>query len=344
MPTPRIIRLGTRDVEFPSSELAQIDDASALLELPDGGAALRARLAADGFLYLRGALGREPVLAARAAVLAHLQAVGGVLAGGSGEPAEVVPGCGLGCLPNMEGVNAVTHAPAVLAVIDGAPLRRAVGAALGLPPEQLTTFDYKWLRAVGVGGFTGVHCDSVYMARGSASLQTCWIPLEPAATLELGALAVLRSSHAAPGLARLRATYGALDSEAEPGFEGSGWLTSDPADAALATAAGEVQWVSGDFAAGDVIIFGMATLHASTANGTGRLRLSCDVRFQPAAHAADERYMGSAAEMAAKAAQRKSGGAYAAAADGGAAAAPAAVTMVDLRARWGLPPPPPLHA
>ena len=340
MPSPRIVRLGTRDLEFPSAELAQIEDSSALLAKSDedGGAALRKKLAADGFVYLRGALGREPVLAARAAVLAHLKAVGGVLAGGT-EQAEIVPGCGLGCLPNMEGVNAVNHAPAVLAVIDGAPLRRAVGAVLGLPPSQLTTFDYKWLRAVGTGGFTGVHCDAVYMSRGSASLMTCWIPLEPAATLELGALAMLRGSHAAPGLARLRSTYGALDTEAEPGYEGSGWLTSDPCDAALAAPPGEVQWVTGDYVAGDVIIFGMATLHASTANCTSALRLSCDVRFQPAAEAADARYMGSAEEMATKAAQRKRGGAYAAAVDVGAASVPAAVTMLDLRTRWGLPSP-----
>ena len=110
-------------------------------------------------------------------------------------------------------------------------------------------------------------------------------------------------------------------------------------DAALAAPPGEVQWVTGDYVAGDVIIFGMATLHASTANCTSALRLSCDVRFQPAAEAADARYMGSAEEMATKAAQRKRGGAYAAAVDVGAASVPAAVTMLDLRTRWGLPSP-----
>ena len=49
--------------------------------------------------------------------------------------------------------------------------------------------------------------------------------------------------------------------------------------------------------------------------------------------------MGSAEEMATKAAQRKRGGAYAAAVDVGAASVPAAVTMLDLRTRWGLPSP-----
>ena len=60
--------------------------------------------------------------------------------------------------------------------------------------------------------------------------------------------------------------------------------------------------MAGDFVAVDAIIFGMVTLHASIAN--------C-----------------------------KRGGAYAAAVDVGAASVPAAVTMLDLRARWGLPSP-----
>lgn len=57
----RTVRLGTAAVEFPSAELAQIEDSSSLLALPDGGAALRARFARDGFVYLRGALGADAV-------------------------------------------------------------------------------------------------------------------------------------------------------------------------------------------------------------------------------------------------------------------------------------------
>ncbi len=368
-PPPRVVRLGERDVAFPSAELAQIEDSSALLDLADGGAALRARLARDGFLFLRGALGRAPVLAARAVVLRHLRAKGDVLApedeaaaaaaeaeaetaaasasaseskvaapggaaaGAAAEPPQLLlEACNLGCLPMMEGVNSVTHAPATLAVLDGAPLRRAVGLALGTAPEALATFDYKWLRAVGRRTFTGCHCDSVYMARGSPALMTAWIPLEPRASLELGALAMCRGSHDLPGLARVRATYAAFDTEAEPGFEGSGWLTSDPFDVTRREPA--AQWVAGDYEAGDVILFQMRTLHMSTANLTERVRISCDVRFQPAAEPIDERYMGSMEEMKAKAALRKKGGAWAS--DGKDAAAADVVTMADLRKRWGL--------
>ena len=322
-PPPRIVRLGTADTPFPSPQLQQIEDSAPLLALPDGGAALRARFARDGFVFLRCALGAAPVLAARARVLAHLAAQPGVLVPGTTATLEL--GCGLGCVPMMEGRNDVTHAPELLAVLEGAPLRGAVAALLETP--RLRGFDYKWLRAMPRATFTGVHCDAVYMARGSPRLLTCWVPLEEAAPLELGGLALCRGSHAAPQLARLRDTYGRLDTEAEPRFVGSGWLTEDPRDPALLPAA---QWVAGDYAAGDVIIFGMHTLHMSTANLTDRARLSCDVRWQPQDEPVDERYVGSQAELAEKARQRKKGGAWV-----GEARAED-VTMGALRERWGV--------
>lgn len=323
-PAPaRAVRLCETTVAFPSAALAQIEDSAALLALPDGGAALRARFARDGFVYLRGALGRAAVQAAREVVVAPLRARGDVFDAATG---LLLPECGLGCLPNLEGANATTHAPAVLGVLEGAPLRAAVGALLAAPPDALRPFDYKWLRAMPRAAFTGVHVDAVYMARGTPDLITAWIPFEDAATLELGALALLRGSHAAASLARVRATYGRFDTEAEPGFAGSGWLTNDPAELARG---GDVEWVSGDFAAGDVILFGLQTAHCSTANTTDAVRVSCDVRWQRAGEPADDRYVGSLAEMEAKRAARKAGGAWAAAGAG-------AVTMGDLRERWGI--------
>jgi ectoine hydroxylase-related dioxygenase (phytanoyl-CoA dioxygenase family) len=50
------------------------------------------------------------------------------------------------------------------------------------------------------------------------------------------------------------------------------------------------QWQTSEFFAGDVILFGMHTMHASTTNLTNRFRLSCDIRFQPASEPVDERW------------------------------------------------------
>ena len=322
----RTVRLGVRDVLFSSGggegggpTLSQIEDSSPLLSDP---AALRARFARDGFVFLRGALGAATVLAARARVLAHLED-GGVLSPGSG--GVLAPA---GSLSNLEGRTALTHSAELLDVLEGAPLRAAVAALLDTRTDALATFDYKWLRAVPPRIFTGAHCDSVYMSRGTRDLLTAWVPLEPSATLELGSLAMLRGSHAAPGLEKVRGTYGAFDTESEPGFEGSGWLTDDPAE--LAALDANVQWVGGDFSAGDVIIFGLRTFHMSTANTTkDTVRISADVRWQRAEEPIDGRYVGTADEMATKSAARKKGGAWA-------DVSSAAVTMADLRAKWGI--------
>jgi len=331
---PRVVRLGVKDIVFPSSELSQIEDSSSYLSLDDGGESLRRVFSRDGFVYLRGALGRGNVLCAREAVIEHLSTKGGVFK--EGAPGVLLDACGLGCLPMMEGRNGVTHDPRVAGVLEGEPLKGAVGKLLALPPESLRTFDYKWLRAMPRKVFTGVHCDSVYMSRGSPNLLTCWIPFEEAATLELGALALYKGSHRATGgLKKLRETYGAMDTESEPGFVGSGWLTDNPNDVtSLDSEKSQDQqrgWVSGDFSAGDVIIFGMHTLHMSTANLTDNVRISCDVRWQSAGEPIDERYTGSEGELREKQLARKAGGAWATGKGEG-----DEVTMQDLRKRWGL--------
>lgn len=154
------------------------------------------------------------------------------------------------------------------------------------------TLDYKWLRAVPHGRFTGAHMDSVYMCRGSPRLLTCWIPIGDT-PLTMGGLALMPGSHTAGSLRRVRETYGALDFEAD-GVKGSGWLTEDAADAERLVE-GACVWKAADYRAGDVVVFGMHTLHMSTANRTDRARLSMDVRWQPARHAPDPRYMGPAA-------------------------------------------------
>lgn len=326
------MRLGDVDVAFPSPQLQPINDSSPLLTCGDGGVALRDALARDGYLYLRGALAREDVLAAREVVLDHLRTKGDVF---EGDSSVLMEGCSVGCLPMMEGVNALTHHPHMQRVLNGPQLRAVVAAALDTAPDALLTFDYKWLRAVGRRTFTGVHCDSVYMSRGTPQLLTCWIPLEASATLDLGALALCRASHRLPGLRRLRETYGCFDTEAEAGFQGSGWLTSDPFEVtALEPSA---QWVAGDYTAGDVIVFGMLTLHMSTANLTDRVRISCDVRFQRAEEPVDDRYMGTMEDMRDKQLERKKGGAWAVSADAASSVLPpAVVTMAQLRERWGI--------
>jgi ectoine hydroxylase-related dioxygenase (phytanoyl-CoA dioxygenase family) len=151
--------------------------------------------------------------------------------------------------------------------------------------ESALTFDYKWMRFVGTGEFTGAHLDNVYMGRGSARLYSMWTPIGDI-SIDMGPLAVLVGSHRLPGFARVRETYGAMDVDRD---RVAGWFTNDPVE--LVDRFGG-RWATTEFRAGDALIFGMYTMHASLTNVSNRYRLTSDTRYQPAAEAVDERWIG----------------------------------------------------
>jgi ectoine hydroxylase-related dioxygenase (phytanoyl-CoA dioxygenase family) len=152
--------------------------------------------------------------------------------------------------------------------------------------EEPVTFAYKWLRAVGNERFTGAHYDVVYMGRGSSKVNTVWIPLGDVPVPQ-GTLAICEGSHKSDGFRRLLETYGKVDVDRD---NIPGWFTETPTEI-LEDFGG--RWLTTDFRAGDVLTFGLYTLHASTTNTTDRFRLSCDVRFQPQSEPIDERWSGS---------------------------------------------------
>ena len=357
---PREVQFGPRRVMFPGPHLGHLrrsavaggnnPAAGGAAGVATGGgsthAELRARLADDGYLFLPGLNSRAATLAARDVVLDHFAAQGGVLVGADVAPRRegvLEARCGVGCVPFMEGANAVTGHPAVLGgVLESATMRAFFDGLFG---GESRTFDFKWLRGVPTGRFTGAHCDIVYMGRGTHDVVTSWLPFgeNPA---EMGSLAILAGSHVLPGFAQLRRSYGAMDHERD-GLDGTGWLTMDPAEPATMFGG---RWLTADFSPGDVLVFGMQTMHMSTTNVTGRVRVSCDVRWQPAAEPADPRYVGEIDIAAfAKAGLGKEEVDAGAAAgplpgeeeEGEAAVAKAAdpkVTIGELKAKWGIVP------
>lgn len=193
------------------------------------------------------------------------------------------------------------------------------------------------------------------LCSGSARLHTTWIPLQDT-PVELGGLAVCQGSHRLPGFAHLQETYGKLDVERD-GLDGTGagrgrrahdtpvsmmamltppphccagWFTTHPQEVSALDAG--CQWRTSDFAAGDIVVFGMGLVHASTANLTDRVRMSCDVRWQPAADPVDERYMRPNEPRAKAGAWAKDGS------DSSGGAAPDRVTIEQLKQRWGFLP------
>lgn len=271
------VQFGNQRYEYPSANLGELRASNDLLHQPEG---LRQRLQTDGYLLLRQLISRDKVLAARQTILSYMAENQGLEPGS--RPLDGVMGQ-YGKSVRMMGRKGITHHPAVKAVLESEELFAFYQNLFG---ETIRTFDYKWLRAVGIEEFTGAHYDVVYMGNGSKNLLTCWIPLGDI-ELEQGVLAICEGSHQAPGFEKLRQTYGRMDVDRDR--MDHGWFSKDPQE--IIDRFGG-QWKTTAFRAGDMLTFGMFTLHASTTNTTDRWRLSCDVRFQPLSDPADPRWVG----------------------------------------------------
>ena len=148
---------------------------------------------------------------------------------------------------------------------------------------QSATYDFKWLR--GSCAFTPFHFDSVYMGRGSDKLLTCWTPYVDI-PLEKGPLLLAINHEPNTRMDKLVETYGMSDVDVEMH---NGLFSSDPFE--LINDFGCTLYTS-EFKAGDILIFGMHTMHASLDNTTNEYRISSDSRYQPKNEVFDERWIG----------------------------------------------------
>lgn len=253
-------------------------------EILGDGEALRARIEEDGYLLIRNLRPREQVLELRRQILERMAAQG-LLAPDT---------------PLMDGViNPDAHAAASTSVRNKEELRTSPGLRplvregevmrffenfLGGAPR---TFDFEWLRVAGAGAESAIHCDVVFMGRGTKRLYTCWTPLGDV-SLDMGPVVLGLGSHR---LEKVKRTYGACDVDRDLI---QGWLSKDPVE--LSEKYG-IRWASTTFAAGDALIFNMYLLHASLANTSNKYRISVDARYQLAAEPVDERWVGDPPRM-----------------------------------------------
>lgn len=273
---PRTVRFLSDDMVFgPGCELGQLRDANALL---DDMPALRERFAEDGYLLIRGMHPRAEILGVRQKMLEILDGNDRIDRAYPLDDAQIKTGTGSsfrGGIGDAEGFCATVEHPRLMKFF-----------ANYLAGEPMT-FDFKWTREVGTGEATGAHLDAVYMGRGTPNLFTCWTPwgdVEP----EQGTLAILVGSHRLPTWEKVHQTYGKMDVDRD---HVGGWFSNEPRHL-TATYGG--QWMTSAFQAGDILIFGMRTIHASTTNVTTRLRLTSDTRYQLAADPIDERWIAKA--------------------------------------------------
>ena len=267
--------------------------------------ALHRRMARDGYLYLPGYLDREEVMAARMSVLSRLSSKGLIDHSQPLEEGVLKPGIEMGFSPDLARDN-----PELDAVVYNGRMIDFYEFFLG---GQVRHFDYTWFRAKGPNSAnaTQPHCDIVFMGRGTRNLYTSWTPLQDIPH-GMGGLMILEGSHlrkeilddyartdvdaycdegeAAAIVARARAENRQLTAEEKRGIR---WDSRGhfPDALGLGQQLGG-RWLTAEYRMGDLLVFTMFTMHASTDNHTRRIRLSSDTRYQLASEPVDERWIG----------------------------------------------------
>jgi hypothetical protein len=257
---------------------------------------LRQRMDQEGYLYLPGLLNQQRVLDARRAVVDVLENSGHI------DPAR--PSMDAYYKPHgKHGYNIdIGHDDPRFKSKDN-PVQRLLYS--GELMEFFTRFlrgevrhyDFTWFRVCGPGYATNSHCDIVYMGRGTPNVYTTWTPLGDV-PLEQGGLMILEGSNRNE---RLKQTYGKKDVDSycvnktgKAALDGwhskyGGNLSGDPNQIRRNLGG---RWVTGNYRAGDVMIFSMFTVHASVDNISQQIRISTDSRYQLASEPADERWIG----------------------------------------------------
>ena len=201
----------------------------------------------------------------------------------AGSTAPVRRWTGVVADPPLEGgsydARGVSRSPEILGLVESPEIMGFFQRFLG---GQVCTFDFKWVRVVPPGVNTAAHYDVVYMGLGTKALYTCWTPIGEV-TPEMGSLAILSGSHR---IEKIRETYGRMDVDRD---RIEGLFTKDPLE--MVDRYGG-PWLTTGFAPGDVLIFGMYTMHASLDNISDRFRLCADTRYQLASEPVDGRFMG----------------------------------------------------
>ena len=262
-------------------------DSSDVLGQPEQ---LRRRMQQDGYLYLKAFLNSQEVWQARQEIAACLAAEGSLELEGSVLDCIAKPGLNMNFRPDL-----ASRSSTLKTLLYSGRMMEFFGMFLG---GQVRHYDYTWLRAVAPGKGTYAHCDIVYMGRGTDKLYTAWTPLGDI-PWELGGLMILENSH---HLETIKNSYGCKDVDRycanrktaplyashQKGWDGA--LSKNPVSLRCKYGG---RWLSSEFEAGDVLIFGMFTIHASLDNHSPSIRLSSDSRYQLASEPVDERWVGS---------------------------------------------------
>ena len=257
--------------------LAELEPANELLGDPSG---LRAAIDERGYLFFRRLLDPQIVLEARREILLKYAILGEIDDRFPIDDAIAGDRHAVGAANLRAFSESVRSGAHYLRVTDGPEV---LGVHEALLDGAVRSFDMRWPRFVRPGEGCGFHCDGPYMNRGTNRIYSSWIPLGRVDRGE-GALILLEGSHRSE---RLDAGYLSADADRD----GLTWLDADPAKVRSDYGS---RWLTTDFEPGDMLCFGMHTLHGAIDNRspTGRCRLSSDSRYQRVDEPADPRWNG----------------------------------------------------
>ncbi|MDC0968982.1 phytanoyl-CoA dioxygenase family protein [Alphaproteobacteria bacterium] len=243
---------------------------------------LRNALEKDGYLFLRNVIENDQITEARKDIFNKL-----------GEVEEIQ-------YPYVDGISSgkskrdmmfsnrgefweeVSNLQSLRNVTNGQNLKSVFDKIFGTPAVG---FDFIFLRAVAGGKFTHMHCDSGFFTRKTEKVLTCWLVLTDV-TLEKGPLFIIKDSHKFKDIYE---KYKGFDVDIHKNIKAT--IDTHPVDFAKER---NTKILTAEFKPGDTLIFGMYTVHGTFENHTkdNKIRLTCDIRFQPINEPKDPRYFG----------------------------------------------------
>ncbi len=266
-----------KPLDLSPESFGELEPASDLL---GDGDALRTTVEDRGYLFFPGLIEADVVAAARHEILLKYAAIGEI------DDRFPLDDARLGDFSAVPAANLRAFSESVRSghwyrqVVEN---RAVIDLYADLLDGPVHCYDFRWPRFVRPGEGCGFHCDGPYMNRGTDRVFSSWIPLGRV-TKQEGALMILEDSHRNQKL-----LDGYLRADADR--DGLVWLDDDPIKVQQTYGR---RWLTTDFEPGDVLCFGMHTLHGALDNNspTDRCRLSSDSRYQRADEPADPRWNG----------------------------------------------------
>ena len=243
---------------------------------------LRNALEKDGYLFLRNVIGKDEIAKARKDIFQKLGEVdelqypffNGIASGKSKRDTLN--------LNRGQFWEQVSNTTSLRNITNGQTLKKIFDKIFGTPAIG---FDFIFLRAVAGGKFTHMHCDAGFFTRKTQKILTCWLAFTDV-SFDKGPLFIIEGSHRFQDIFK---KYNGFDVDLNKNLKAT--IDKHPVDFAKER---NSKILTADFKPGDILVFGMYTVHGTFENNAKdkKIRLTCDIRFQPINEPKDPRYFG----------------------------------------------------